>query len=99
MFRKAVAENDKFHGANYPYLLNSILSVGEDGVYFDSLRFIFELIQNVDDCDYADEKDRMLDIVIASTLTVMSGSRKVTLKSPNVERLIRIMIFHYSSAN
>ena len=62
MFRKAVAENDKFHGANYPDLLNSILSVGENGVYSDSLRFIFELIQNVDDCDFLDNNDRRLDM-------------------------------------
>lgn len=32
-FRKAVAENDKLHGDNYPQLLNSLLSVGEDGLY------------------------------------------------------------------
>ena len=46
-FREAVAENDKLHGDNYPALLSSILSVGEDGLYSNSLRFIFELIQNV----------------------------------------------------
>lgn len=51
-FREAVAENDKLHGDNYPKLLNSLLSVGEDGLYSDPLRFIFELIQNVDDCEY-----------------------------------------------
>ena len=45
-FREAVAENDKLHGENYPQLLNSLLSVGEDGLYSNSLRFIFELIQN-----------------------------------------------------
>ena len=37
-FREAVAENDKFHGQNYPQLLNSILSVGEDGLYSNKLR-------------------------------------------------------------
>ena len=51
-FREAVAENDKFHGKNYSQLLKSVLSVGEDGLYSNNLRFIFELIQNVDDCDY-----------------------------------------------
>lgn len=61
-FRKAVAENDKLHGDNYPQLLNSLLSVGEDGLYSNSLRFIFELIQNVDDCDYKDSSDCKLDI-------------------------------------
>ena len=61
-FREAVAENDKFHGENYPQLLNSILSVGEDGLYSNSLRFIFELIQNVDDCEFADTNDCKLDM-------------------------------------
>ena len=56
-FREAVAANDLFHGANYPKLLNSILSVGEDGLYSNNLRFIFELIQNVDDCDYPSPDD------------------------------------------
>ncbi|WP_024858701.1 sacsin N-terminal ATP-binding-like domain-containing protein [Ruminococcus albus] len=61
-FREAVAENDKLHGDNYPQLLNSLLSVGEDGLYSNSLRFIFELIQNVDDCDYNDSVDCKLDM-------------------------------------
>ena len=61
-FRKAVAENDKLHGDNYPQLLKSLLSVGEDGLYSNSLRFIFELIQNVDDCDYKDSSDCKLDM-------------------------------------
>lgn len=61
-FREAVAENDKLHGDNYPQLLNSLLSVGEDGLYSNSLRFIFELIQNVDDCDYNTATDRKLDM-------------------------------------
>ena len=61
-FREAVAENDKLHGDNYPQLLNSLLSVGEDGLYSNSLRFIFELIQNVDDCDYKDSGDCKLDM-------------------------------------
>lgn len=61
-FREAVAENDKLHGDNYPRLPNSLLSVGEDGLYSNSLRFIFELIQNVDDCDYKDSSDCKLDM-------------------------------------
>lgn len=61
-FREAVAENDKLHGDNYPKLLNSLLSVGEDGLYSNNLRFIFELIQNVDDCDFQSETDRELDM-------------------------------------
>ena len=61
-FREAVAENDKLHGDNYPKLLNSLLSVGEDGLYSNSLRFIFELIQNVDDCEYVNPEDCKLDM-------------------------------------
>lgn len=61
-FREAVAENDKLHGENYLQLLNSLLSVGEDGLYSDPLRFIFELIQNVDDCEYRDADDCRLDM-------------------------------------
>ena len=54
LFRTSLAEDDKLKGDNYPALLESLLSVGEDGVYSTPLRFLFELIQNVDDCDYAD---------------------------------------------
>lgn len=61
-FREAVAENDKLHGENYPQLLNSLLSVGEDGLYSNSLRFIFELIQNVDDCEFLKPDDCKLDM-------------------------------------
>ena len=61
-FREAVGENDKLHGGNYPQLLNSLLSVGEDGLYSNSLRFIFELIQNVDDCDFTTPDDCKLDM-------------------------------------
>lgn len=61
-FREAIAENDKLHGENYPDLLSSLLSVGENGLYSNNLRFIFELIQNVDDCDFADPQDCRLDI-------------------------------------
>ena len=62
MFREAIAETDKLKGENYPQLLKSILSVGEDGLYSNNLRFVFELIQNVDDCDYADPHDCALDM-------------------------------------
>lgn len=62
LFRKAVAENDKLHGDNYAMLLESLLSVGEDGLYSNNLRFIFELIQNVDDCEYADWSDAQLSM-------------------------------------
>lgn len=60
--REALAADDKLRGENYPQLLKSILSVGEDGLYSNKLRFIFELIQNVDDCDYPSADDCNLDI-------------------------------------
>lgn len=61
-FRKASAEMDRLHGDKYPELLNSLLSVGEDGLYSNNLRFIFELIQNVDDCDFDSTDDCNLDM-------------------------------------
>lgn len=61
-FRVTVNENNKLNGKNYTALLNSLLSVGEDGLYSNSLRFIFELIQNVDDCVFQDSEDCKLDI-------------------------------------
>ncbi len=61
-FREAVAGFDRFNGEQYPQLLNSLLSVGQDGLYSDKLRFIFELIQNVDDCDYSTPDDCRLDM-------------------------------------
>ena len=61
-FRESIAKTDKLNGDNYPDLLKSLLSVGEDGLYSNKLRFIFELIQNVDDCDYDNINDCKLDI-------------------------------------
>ena len=61
-FREYVADSAKLNGENYPALLRSLLSVGEDGVYSDKLRFIFELIQNVDDCKFENAADCTLDI-------------------------------------
>lgn len=61
-FRKAIEENDKLHGENYLGLINSVLSVGEDGLYSNDLRFIFELIQNVDDCDFENPENCELDM-------------------------------------
>lgn len=61
-FREYIADADKLHGDNYPALLSSLLAVGEDGLYSNNLRFIFELIQNVDDCEYDNAADHVLDI-------------------------------------
>ena len=50
--RQVIEDNDRLHGENFNATLESLLSVGEDGLYSDPLRFLFELIQNVDDADY-----------------------------------------------
>lgn len=62
-FRNGLAEGDKLKGANYPELLKSLLSVGADSVYSNPLRFMYELIQNVDDCLYADPSNAKLDVL------------------------------------
>ncbi len=61
-FRFALAKSDELKGDNYPSLLESLLSVGEDSVYSSTLRFMFELIQNVDDCEYNDPSNAILDV-------------------------------------
>ena len=61
-YREIIAEDDKHHGENYLERINSILIVGEDGLYSNTLRFIFELIQNVDDCEYESPDDCKLDM-------------------------------------
>lgn len=64
-FRETVERNNQLNGANYHQLLSSVLSVGEDGLYSNNLRFIFELIQNVDDCDFPNIGDCKLDMKFA----------------------------------
>ena len=61
-FRVGLAKSDRLKGDNYPSLLASLLSVGEDGLYSNNLRFLYELIQNVDDCDYDDPSDANLSV-------------------------------------
>lgn len=73
VFREAVSESEKLNGENYKSLLESLLSVGEDGLYSNDLRFIFELIQNVDDCDFLDADNCYLDMHFdfnANTITL-----------------------------
>lgn len=60
--RKASFDDMKIQGGNFLKTLRSMLSVGEDGVYSNKERFLYELIQNVDDCDYTDASDCKLDI-------------------------------------
>ena len=56
-FRKTVAKNDELNGKNYRSTLTSLLSVGANSIYASDLRFIYELIQNVDDCSYINPSD------------------------------------------
>lgn len=60
--RQIIEDNDRLHGENFNSTLESLLSVGEDGLYSDPLRFLFELIQNVDDADYDDLSNVKLSI-------------------------------------
>lgn len=61
-FREAIEENALLNGKKFNATLSSILSVGADGIYTNELRFLFELIQNVDDCDYKNPEDCELSI-------------------------------------
>lgn len=62
ILRQASMEDMDLVGQKFRDTLKSLLSVGEDGVYINKLRFIYELIQNVDDCEYKDVSDCNLDI-------------------------------------
>lgn len=62
MFRMASLEDMSLMGDGFISTLRSLLSVGEDGIYSNSQRFIYELIQNVDDCEYENPEDCQLDI-------------------------------------
>ena len=61
-FRNSLMNSIKLIGQNFLNLLESLLSVGEEGVYTNNQRFIYELIQNVDDCEYDDISNCNLDI-------------------------------------
>lgn len=61
-FRKTMADISELNGDNYVKTIKSLLAVGEDGLYSNNLRFLFELIQNVDDCEFSDSEERILDI-------------------------------------
>ncbi len=61
-FRMHVERSNKLNGANYLNTIRSLLSVGADGMYTNDLRFLFELIQNVDDCIYNNPADAQLNV-------------------------------------
>ena len=50
-------------GSQFWKMISSLLAVGEDGVYTNKMRFLYELIQNVDDCDYDDINNCNLEIL------------------------------------
>lgn len=60
--RMASVKDMKLVGAKFLDTLKSLLAVGEDGIYSNSQRFIYELIQNVDDCEYESVGNCQLDI-------------------------------------
>jgi hypothetical protein len=60
--RTSLIRGMRLMGDKFLQTLESLLSVGEDGVYSNSFRFIYELIQNVDDCEYKNVADCHLDI-------------------------------------
>ena len=60
--RSSIIRGMRLAGENFLKTLESLLSVGEDGVYSNRFRFVYELIQNVDDCEYDNAADCHLDI-------------------------------------
>lgn len=61
IFRQAI-DTDELRGTNYKETIRSLLSQGEAGMYDGKLRFLYELIQNADDCSYPDDADCFLTI-------------------------------------
>ena len=62
-FRRATeASIESSAGRNFSKTVKNLLAAGGAGVYSSNLRLIYELIQNVDDCDFPSEKDRHLTI-------------------------------------
>ena len=60
--RQSTMEEMQLMGKKFLATLESLLAVGEDGVYSNNQRFIYELIQNVDDCEYEDVSNCNLEI-------------------------------------
>ena len=70
LFREDEADSRTEEFRNF---LRNTLSQGDDGMYAGEDRFLFELIQNVDDCEYADDKACDLDVYFdanESTITL-----------------------------
>lgn len=62
IFRRSLLLDDELKGKNFKKQLAAFLTVGGDSIYSNQHRFIYELIQNVDDCDYKNVNDCHLDI-------------------------------------
>lgn len=60
--RQSSMDEMQLLGKKFVATLESLLAVGEDGVYSNNQRFIYELIQNVDDCEYDDISNCNLEI-------------------------------------
>jgi len=50
--RKSSAAAALNYGKNFLKTIHDLLSVGQNGLYSNELRFIYEIIQNADDCKY-----------------------------------------------
>ena len=88
-FRQSSMDDMRLNGKKFIKTLESLLSVGEDGVYSNNQRFIYELIQNVDDCEYENVGDASLDTTRRALRLVMFLLLLVSLKHPKTFLLIR----------
>ncbi len=61
-FRRTNLLAMRMTGANFVSILEELLGVGGNSIYSNKLRFVYELIQNVDDCDYVDRNDCHLEV-------------------------------------
>lgn len=58
--RRFSAAGDTLKGKNFSKTVRDLLSVGQNGLYSNELRFVYELIQNADDCKYSDNTNCQL---------------------------------------
>lgn len=73
-FRELIEEVTRQNGDRFLEMIKQVFSVGDDGLYTNRLRFLFELIQNVDDCEYEPETQPRL------TINFDVGNRKLVLR-------------------
>ena len=58
--RRSGAASAINYGKNFLKTIHDLLSVGQNGLYSNELRFIYEIIQNADDCSYSKPDDCQL---------------------------------------